>query len=103
MSICFCGGQTNFDVVFVVNEVVDELLYRKREEVLCKLDMEKGMIMLMGFCRLRVKDRFRDKWRKWIELCITAISFLVMVNEDPSSIFKTYRGLKHYLLYFSPL
>lgn len=34
------GGQI-MDTVLMANEVVDELLCRKRKRVLCKLDMEK--------------------------------------------------------------
>lgn len=29
------------DALLIVNEVVDELLYKKRSEVLCKLDIKK--------------------------------------------------------------
>lgn len=37
----FVEGRQILDVVLMVNEVVDNLLYWKREGVLCKLDMEK--------------------------------------------------------------
>lgn len=35
-------GRKIMDVVMVVSEVVDELVSSKREEILCRLDMEKA-------------------------------------------------------------
>lgn len=35
------GGRQIFDAALIANEVVDELIYIRREGVPCKLDIEK--------------------------------------------------------------
>lgn len=37
----FVGGKHILDAILIANEVVDDLLNKKREGILCKLDMEK--------------------------------------------------------------
>lgn len=41
MSTCFCKRKTILNVALVANEIMDKLLFRNRDGVLCKLDMEK--------------------------------------------------------------
>lgn len=38
----FLGGRQILDAALIVNKVVDELIFRKREGVLCKLDVKKA-------------------------------------------------------------
>lgn len=38
----FVEGTQILDAIMVANEVVDDLIYRKRKWMLCKLDMEKA-------------------------------------------------------------
>lgn len=40
-STRFCEGRQILDAILVANEVVDDLVDNKRDEILCKLDMEK--------------------------------------------------------------
>lgn len=41
-----------------------------------------------------IRMSFGSKWRKWIMKCISTTSFAIMVNGDPSTFFKTSRGLR---------
>lgn len=42
----FVGGWQILNTTLIANKVIDdELIYRRREGVLCKLDIEKTMIM----------------------------------------------------------
>lgn len=70
-------------------------MYKKREGVLCKFDMEKAYNHVnwsfLGYLLMRME--FRKKWRKWIKTCMPLI-FAVMVNEGVSSFFKTSKGLR---------
>lgn len=71
-----------FDAALIVNKVVDELAFRKRDGLLCKLDMEKtydhfswgfidSMLERLGFGVI---------WRWWVRACITTASFAMIVN-----------------------
>lgn len=76
--------------------MVDELIYGKREGVLCKLDMEKAYdnvnwrFVDYMFWRLS----FGEKWKRWMKTCINTTSSAIVVNGGPSSFFKTPRGLR---------
>lgn len=89
-------GRQILDAVMAANETVDDLLTNKREDLACKLDMEKAynhvnwtfvdyMLNKMGFW---------SKWRKWMKSCITTAFFAVLINGDPSKIFTASRGLR---------
>src|SRR5690606_11438137 len=43
------------------------------------------IIERMGFCR---------KWRQWINMCITTISYSVLVNGEPTNFINPQRGLR---------
>lgn len=46
------------------------------------------------FCGLYAgDDGFWDKWRRWMNACITT-TFAVLINGDPSSFFQASRGLR---------
>lgn len=69
---------------------------RKKEGIICKLDMEKAYHHVSWDFVDYMLDRlsFGLKWRKWILACITISSFAVIINGGPSSFFKAFRGLR---------
>lgn len=85
----FVKGRQILDVVMVANVTVDDLLGRKKEGIICKIDMEKTYDhMYRDFVIYMLEMR-----RKWVKICISTTPFAVMVNGGPSSFFKPPRGL----------
>lgn len=83
------------NAVMVANEVIDDLVGNKRDGFLCEVDMEKTydhvnwefVDYMLG------RLRFGNKWRRWMKSCITSPSFVVMINDETSSLFKGTKGL----------
>lgn len=83
------------DAVLIPSEVLDEHLYKKRDKMLCKLDMEKAYNHVnLGFVDyMLVRMDFGSRWRQWIKPCIT-ISFTAMVNGGLLESFRASRGIR---------
>lgn len=82
------------DAIFI--KVVDEPIYKKREGVLYKLDIEKTYDHV-NWCFVNYMFggmSFGEKWRFWMKACITTTSFVFLVNGSPSSFFQTSWGLR---------
>lgn len=82
------------DVVLVAKDLVDDLAGNKREGILCNLDMEKAKdhVNWKFIYYMLGKLGFGEKWRRWMNSCITTTSFAVLVNGGPS--FKATRRLR---------
>lgn len=92
----FVGGRQITVAILIANEVVDDIINNKRDDVICKLDMEKAFdnVCWNFLDYLLNRMGFGWKWRKWIRSCILTSSFAVIVNGGPSSFFKASRGAK---------
>lgn len=90
------GGRQILDAVMTANEVVDDLISGKKEEILCKLDMEKAYDHVSwDFVEYMLKRMgFGQKWLKWIHTCIASTSFGVLFNDRLSSFFSASRRLR---------
>lgn len=42
MSTCFCWRTANKDAVLVANDAAHDLLFKKRDGIMCKLDIENA-------------------------------------------------------------
>ena len=82
--------------ILILNEVVDEAIWRKKPAMMFKVDFEKAydsvswsfldyMLMRLGFCL---------KWRKWISTCLQTATISVLVNGSPTKEFVPSRGLR---------
>ncbi|RVW35135.1 hypothetical protein CK203_085898 [Vitis vinifera] len=74
------------DAALIANEAIDSLL--KRNEVGCKLDLEKAYNHLNCNFLLFVMQSmgFGEKWTGWISWCISTTSFSVLVNGTSAAI-----------------
>lgn len=92
----FVGERQILDITLIANEVIDELVHRKREEVLCKLDIEKTYDHVNwsfgNYTLMRME--FGEKCCRWVEVCITIASFTVIVNRGLSAFLQATRGLR---------
>ena len=68
----------------------------KQAWVALKLDMEKAYDRLEWPFVRKCLERlgFHSKWIQWITKCITSISYLLLVNDEPSSLIRPTRGIR---------
>jgi hypothetical protein len=78
------------------NEYLDSKLRSGEPGMLCKLDLKKAydhvkwefLLYLLKCCG------FGEKWRAWIEFCISTVIFSILVNITMSGLFNSSRGLR---------
>lgn len=90
-------GRQILDVVLIANEVIDKMVFREREGVLCKLDMEKNYNHVSWEFVNYMLGRlgYGLKWRGgWVRASMTFASFTVIVNDRASTFFQASRGLR---------
>lgn len=92
----FVGCRQILDAVLAANETVDELMSNIKDGLMCKPDMEKAYDHVNWYFvdYMLWRMAFGQKWRDWMKACITTTSFAILVNGDPSSLFKPTRGLR---------
>lgn len=95
-QIAFIRERHIVDASMVANECVEYMFKNKRQEVLCKLDLEKtydhvNWAFLTGVIR---QMSFGGKWIRWIDYCISTVRFLVLINGSPQGFFKSTRGIR---------
>jgi len=83
------------DSMLIANECLDSQLQSRESGELCKLDLKKAydhvnwelLLYLLQGCGLG------EKWRAWIECCISTTRFSIHVNGTPSGFFNSSHGL----------
>ena len=92
----FVKGRQILDAALIANEVVDSVLRRKENGLMCKLDIEKAYDHIRWDFLLQTLERmgFGPKWIRWIHWCISTASFSVMFNGSPAGFFRSSRGLR---------
>ena len=92
----FVKDRQILDAVLIANELVDSTLRRKKQGMVCKLDIEKAYDSISWEFLNQVMGRmgFGSRWLSWIKWCISTASFSVLINGSPTGFFPSSKGLR---------
>ena len=92
----FVKDRQILDAVLIANELVDSTLRRKKQGMVCKLDIEKAYDSISWEFLYQVMGRmgFNSRWLSWIKWCISTASFSVIINGSPVGIFPSSKRLR---------
>ena len=92
----FVKDRQILDAVLIANELVDSTLRRKKQGMVCKLDIEKAYDSISWEFLYQVMGRmgFSSRWLSWIKRCIPTASFSVLINGSPAGFFPSSKGLR---------
>lgn len=79
-----------------MHEVLHSMRNIKNPTVVIKLDMEKEYDRVSWIFLDMILDSFRfgQIWRHWVMECISSLMFLVIINGEVTSFFKSQRGIR---------
>ncbi|RVW21770.1 LINE-1 retrotransposable element ORF2 protein [Vitis vinifera] len=92
----FVQGRQIMDAVLIANEIVDERRRSGEEGVVFKIDFEKAYdhVRWDFLDQVLEKKGFSPKWRKWMNGCLSSVSYAVLVNGSAKGWVKASRGLR---------
>ena len=92
----FVKDRQILDAVLIANEVVEEVRQKKEEGLVLKIDFEKAYDHVEWRFLDEVLQRkgFGNRWRKWMQGCLSSANFSVLINGRPRGKFQASRGLR---------
>jgi len=92
----FLKGRKILDVVGVAHECLDRIKSKQMKSLVLKLDLQKSYDCVnLDFLKLvLLKTGIGLKLTNWIMSCVNTRSFVIMVNDRPTSFFKSGRRLR---------
>lgn len=92
----FIPNRGLFDIVLVLNELIDFAQRNIKGLFLFKLDLKKAFNSVSSDYLFYVLKRmnFRSKWLKWIKACICSSFFINLINGSRTIDFQARKGLR---------
>ncbi|KAM2348663.1 hypothetical protein ACFX1X_012268 [Malus domestica] len=92
----FVKDRQILDAVLIANEVVEEVRQKKEKGLVLKIDFEKAYDHVEWRFMEEVLQRkgFGNRWRKWMQGCLSSANFSVLINGRPRGKFQASRGLR---------
>jgi len=94
----FILHRTIHDNILIAHEIVNKFKHFKGKKgyVALKLDMEKAYDRIEWDFLLSCLQQlgFHDTWIRWIQECISTVSYSLLINNEPQGFFQPTRGLR---------
>ncbi|KAM0963163.1 hypothetical protein ACFX2A_022668 [Malus domestica] len=92
----FVKDRQILDAVLIANEVVEEVRQKKEEGLVLKIDFEKAYdhVEWRFLDEVLQRKSFGNRWRKWMQGCLSSANFSVLINGRPRGKFQASRGLR---------
>jgi hypothetical protein len=89
----FFGGHQILDSMLIANECLDAFKYAKCD---LQVGFGKGYDHVNWSFLLYLLKRcgFGERWREWIEWCISSVRFSILVNGTTEGFFNSSRGIR---------
>ncbi|RVW23395.1 Transposon TX1 uncharacterized 149 kDa protein [Vitis vinifera] len=102
LSLFFAQKKQIMDAVLIANEIVDERRRSGEEGVIFKIDFEKAYdhVRWDFLDQVLEKKGFSPKWRKWMNGCLSSVSYAVLVNGSAKGWEEDLQTLKSLLIAF---
>jgi hypothetical protein len=92
----FLKGRRIQDAIGAAHECIHSIKQKNQKALILKLDLKKAFDCIdWEFLRLILHAvGFGDKFISWILACVTSANFVVLINGEATSFFKSERGLR---------
>ncbi|GKB82288.1 RNA-directed DNA polymerase, eukaryota [Tanacetum coccineum] len=92
----FVANRQILDGPFILNELIQWCNFKKKQTMVFKVDFEKAYdLVRWDYLDDVLKNfGFGDRWRGWIQSCLSSSRGSILVNGSPTNEFQFYKGLK---------
>nr|GEX90040.1 putative RNA-directed DNA polymerase, eukaryota, reverse transcriptase zinc-binding domain protein [Tanacetum cinerariifolium] len=92
----FVANRQILDGSFILNELIQWCKSKKNQYMVFKVDFEKAYDSIRWdfLDNVLKKFGFGDRWRGWVQSCLSSSRGSILVNGSPTKEFQFYKGLK---------